>query len=124
MQIDISKLSETVMGDIEEIARAEIAKVEDVLEVMANETCTQIKADSPAGGKYRDGWTIRKENQYGTRYVIVFNQKEPSLTHIFEDGTTDRYTKYGYYRGRITAKPHIRPAFYRAVERHNKELGG
>ena len=45
MQIDISKLSETVMGDIEEIARAEIAKVEDVLEVMANETCTQIKAD-------------------------------------------------------------------------------
>lgn len=124
MEIDISKLAETVMGDIEEIAQAEISKVEDVLDAMADETCTQIKMDSPAGGKYRDGWTIRKENKYGTRYRVIYNRKEPELTSIFEDGTVDRYTKSGQYRGRIEAKPHIRPAFYKAVERHKKELGG
>lgn len=64
MQIDISKFSETVMGDIEEIARAEIAKVEDVLEVMANETCTQIKADSPglAENTETDGRSEKKIN--------------------------------------------------------------
>lgn len=124
MQIDISKLAETVMGDIEEIAQAEISKVEDVLDAMAGETCAQIKMDSPAGGKYRDGWTIRKENKYGTRYRVIYNRKEPELTSIFEDGTVDRYTKSGQYRGRIEAKPHIRPAFYKAVERHKKELGG
>lgn len=124
MEIDISKLAETVMSDIEEIARAEMARVEDVIDTMADETCAQIKADSPAGGKYRSGWTIREENKYGTRYKVVYNQKEPTLTHIFEDGTTDRYTKYGYHRGRITAKPHIRPAFLQVVERHKKDLGG
>ena len=124
MQIDISKLAETVMGDIEEIAQAEISKVEDVLDAMAGETCAQINMDSPAGGKYRDGWTIRKENKYGTRYRVIYNRKEPELTSIFEDGTVDRYTKSGQYRGRIEAKPHIRPAFYKAVERHKKELGG
>ena len=124
MQIDISKLAETVMGDIEEIAQAEISKVEDVLDAMAGETCAQIKMDSPAGGKYRDGWTIRKENKYGTRSRVIYNRKEPELTSIFEDGTVDRYTKSGQYRGRIEAKPHIRPAFYKAVERHKKELGG
>lgn len=124
MEIDISKLAETVMGDIEEIAQAEISKVEDVLDTMADETCAQIKMDSPAGGKYRDGWTIRKENKYGTRYRVIYNRKEPELTSIFEDGTVDRYTKSGQYRGRIEAKPHIRPAFYKAVERHKKELGG
>ena len=124
MQIDISKLAETAMGDIEEIAQAEISKVEDVLDAMAGETCAQIKMDSPAGGKYRDGWTIRKENKYGTRYRVIYNRKEPELTSIFEDGTVDRYTKSGQYRGRIEAKPHIRPAFYKAVERHKKELGG
>ena len=124
MQIDISKLAETVMGDIEEIAQAEISKVEDVLDAMAGETCAQIKMDSPAGGKYRDGWTIRKENKYGTRYRVIYNRKKPELTAIFEDGTVDRYTKSGQYRGRIEAKPHIRPAFYKAVERHKKELGG
>lgn len=124
MEIDISKLAEAIMSDIEEIANAELSRVEDVLDTMADETCAQIKADSPAGGKYRTGWAIRKENQYGTRYRVIYNQKERSLTYIFEEGTTERYTKYGYYRGRIIAKPHIRPAFYRVVERHKKELGG
>lgn len=124
MEIDISKLAETVMGDIEDIARAELARVEDVLDTMADETLDQIKMDSPAGGKYRSGWTIRNETKYGTRYRVVYNKKEPTLTHIFEDGTEERYTKYGYYRGKIVAKPHIRPAFYRVVERHKKELGG
>lgn len=124
MEIDISKLAEAIMSDIEEIANAELSRVEDVLDTMADETCAQIKADSPAGGKYRTRWAIRKENQYGTRYRVIYNQKEPSLTYIFEEGTTERYTKYGYYRGRIIAKPHIRPAFYRVVERHKNELGG
>lgn len=80
MEIDISKLAETVMSDIEEIARAEMARVEDVIDTMADETCAQIKADSPAGGKYRSGWAIRKENKYGTRYRVVYNRKEPELT--------------------------------------------
>ena len=64
------------MSDIEEIARAEMARVEDVIDTMADETCAQIKADSPAGGKYRSGWAIRKENKYGTRYRAV------SYTHL------------------------------------------
>lgn len=124
MEINISKLAETVMGDIEEIAKAELSTVEDVLDAMADETYAQIKSDSPAGGDYKNGWAIRKENQYGTRYRVIYNRKEPSLTYIFEEGTADRYTKYGYYRGRIIAKPHIRPAFYRVVEKHKKDLGG
>lgn len=122
MEIDISKLAETVMSDIEEIARAEMARVEDVIDTMADETCAQIKADSPAGGKYRSGWAIRKENKYGTRYRVVYNRKEPELTTIFEDGTADRHTKSGQFRGKIVGKPHIRPAFLRVVERHKKDL--
>lgn len=124
MEIDISKLAETVMSDIEEIARAEMARVEDVIDTMADETCAQIKADSPAGGKYRSGWAIRKENKYGTRYRVVYNRKEPELTTIFEDGTADRHTKSGQFRGKIVGKPHIRSAFLRVVERHKKDLGG
>ena len=124
MEIDISKLAETVMSDIEEIARAEMARVEDVIDTMADETCAQIKADSPAGGKYRSGWAIRKENKYGTRYRVVYNRKEPELTTIFEDGTADRHTKSGQFRGKIVGKPHIRPAFLLVVERHKKDLGG
>lgn len=124
MEIDISKLAETVMSDIEEIARAEMARVEDVIDTMADKTCAQIKADSPAGGKYRSGWAIRKENKYGTRYRVVYNRKEPELTTIFEDGTADRHTKSGQFRGKIVGNPHIRPAFLRVVERHKKDLGG
>lgn len=111
MEIDISKLAETVMSDIEEIARAEMARVEDVIDTMADETCAQIKADSPAGGKYRSGWAIRKENKYGTRYRVVYNRKEPELTTIFEDGTADRHTKSGQFRGKIVGKPHIPSGF-------------
>ena len=68
--------------------------------------------------------TVSYTHLYGTRYRVIYNRKEPELTSIFEDGTVDRYTKSGQYRGRIEAKPHIRPAFYKAVERHKKELGG
>lgn len=124
MEIDVSKLAETIMDDITAIAEAEQLRVEDVLDTMADETCEQIRSDSPAGGKYRSGWTIRKETQYGTRYRVVYNRKRPELTTIFEDGTADRNTKSGQSRGRIIGKPHIRPAFLRIVERHKKELGG
>ena len=114
MEIDISKLAETVMSDIEEIARAEMARVEDVIDTMADETCAQIKADSPAGGKYRSGWAIRKENKYGTRYRVVYNRKEPELTTIFEDGTADRHNcrkaayPSGFSAGRRTAQKRFR----------------
>ena len=124
MEIDISKLAETVMSDIEEIARAEMARVEDVIDTMADETCAQIKADSPAGGNIDpDGPSGRKTNM-GPDTGVVYNRKEPELTTIFEDGTADRHTKSGQFRGKIVGKPHIRPAFLRVVERHKKDLGG
>lgn len=124
MEVDIAKLAETVMSDIEEIAAAEKKDKEAVIDMLAEETCQDIKDNSPAGGNYKRGWKIRRETKYGIRYVVVYNAKKPELTPIFEDGTGPRKTNSGLNRGEIKKHPHIRPAFYRALERHKKDLGG
>ena len=124
MKIDIGKLAESVMADIEDIAAKEKKDKESVIDILAEEACQDIQANSPTGGRYKSGWKIRRETQYGIRYVVVYNAKEPELTAIFEDGTGQRTTTSGLNRGRIKKHPHIRPAFYRALERHKKDLGG
>ena len=62
MEIDISKLAKTVMSDIEEIARAEMARVEDVIDTMAKHARRSRPTARPEGNIDPDGRSGRKTN--------------------------------------------------------------
>lgn len=58
---------------------------------------------------------IEKNEQKFTKTVLIgpryYGSFRGQLAHTFEYGTAPRYTKDGYYRGYIVARPFMRPAF-------------
>jgi HK97 gp10 family phage protein len=58
---------------------------------------------------------IEKNEAKFTKTVLIgpryYGSYKGQLAHTFEYGTAPRYTKDGKYRGHITARPFMRPAF-------------
>ena len=127
MEIDFS----SVMDDIRRIAQAEQKDAEQLVEEMAREACRKVVKKSPVRrspypgerktipGQYQKGWTVEKERRYGSSVFVVKNDKEPSLTHILEDGTDERETRSGERRGRVRKHPHIRAAYDETVAEYD-----
>ena len=131
MEIDFS----AVMDDIRRIAEREQRNAEELVEEMADAACKKVVQKSPVklteyGGKrkkrmpgsYKKGWKVEKELRYGSQLFVVKNDKEPSLTHILENGTDERETKAGEYRGSVRKRPHIRAAFDETVAEYDAKI--
>lgn len=76
---------------------------------ITKELVQDIKRNSPVGarnGRYRDGWTYKKDGQ---RYII-HNKTDYQLTHLLEKG----HARVGG-GPRVPGRAHIRPAEHNAI---------
>ena len=81
---------------------------------VSKKTAQNLKSTSPKGptGKYAKGWTVSNIN--GKK--VVHNKTDYRLTHLLE---------YGHAKvngGRVSGKPHIRPAEEQAISDFNEAV--
>lgn len=69
------------------------------LEKIVNDTVQNLQRSSPKRGenKYAKGWTKEKINGV----YIVYNENQPKLTHLLENGHLSRNASW------VKARPHI-----------------
>lgn len=122
MSIDVNKLAEAVMKELETYdARATVA-AKQAVEKVAEDCRRDIMASAPQeSGKYAKSW--KKKLAYSSaneiRYTIYSTKYQ--LTHLLEYGH-EKWLWGEYTGGRVSGKPHIRPAEARAEESLIKEL--
>lgn len=95
-------------------------ELKELQEKIVNELTTEIQNKSPRGktGNYSKGWTNRKEGPLKTR---VFNNGDNAgIAHLLENGHISR-NQHGTY-GRVSPRPHIRPAYNRAEKKYLKGI--
>ena len=132
-------MTKSLLDQYEELLKQYKKEVEDVIEEAADEasdyTLKLVKKRSPytpanmrdpwRKGKthYRTGWKITFESMGGLvgRFVI-HNAKEPTLTHLLENGHA--VTPGWQYRfgKRVEGKPHIKPSEKDGAEYYHKLL--
>lgn len=95
--------------------------VDDAAKEAAETTARQLHANSPkrakgkGKGSYARGWKVKKRNQGNLVSYVVYNGKNPGLTHVLEKGHVAR-NQYGSF-GRVRAIPHIGPAAEAGIQR-------
>jgi len=100
-------VSEAVEREVHETAQA-------VLQEVATSSAWVDKS-----GKYRKGWTPKKERGEGWIRITIYNRLKPGLVHLLEKGHAKRSG------GRVAARPHLVPAYdahVPAMEARIKEI--
>lgn len=109
--IELSKI-------IEEYTEEVSIAIEEEIDKTAKELKEEIQATSPKKtGKYSKGFAIKKEGSRGTASRIIYNKSKPGLVHLLELGHAKRGGK-----GRVAARPHLRPAYDKIVPKMEKEI--
>ena len=112
---NLSVVLEKMLSEYTDEVRRGVKK--DVHDV-AIECRDEIKKKSPVDtGKYRAGWATRTafESLYDIR-MEVYNRSKPELTHLLENG----HAKVN--GGRVSGRPHIRPADEHAEEELDRRV--
>ena len=111
----------TVMKLLEEAGKSlEYEKVKQIIRKESLGIIIDARANAPTEDIRKAFWFIeRKEEKFPTTVLIgprYYGGFRGQLSHTFEYGTAQRYTKDRQYRGYIKAVPFIRPAYdkYRA----------
>lgn len=103
---EISKALQTYTSEVTE-------GLEEAKTKVSKNAVKQLKSTSPKNtGKYAKGWRVKK---VGTAQVI-YNATRGSLTHLLEKG----HAKVN--GGRVSGKPHIRPAEQVAIKEYISEV--
>lgn len=112
---NLSVVLEKMLGEYAESVRQGVKK--DVHDV-AVQCRDEIKAKSPVDtGKYRAGWATRTAfESFDDIRMEVYNRSKPELTHLLENG----HAKVN--GGRVSGRPHIRPAEQHAVEELDRRV--
>ena len=101
-----------------------MSKLEDKLNPIIEKNAIKLSADirTNAGtfkgsGKYAGGWTYKRN---GKKTAIVYNETQPSLAHLLENGhvIANQHGTYGYYKG----KKHIGPAVTDSAKEFKKSV--
>ena len=132
-------MAKTLLDQYEELLKEYKKEVEDVIEDCAQEaseyTLKMVKEKSPRTppasrdpwrkGKthYRTGWKVDFENLGGLigRFVI-HNAKEPTLTHLLENGHAVAPGWQYRFGKRVDGKPHIKPSEEAGAKYYHKLL--
>jgi len=71
-----------------------------------------VVARSPGHGEYAQGWTVRNKRTNHTIETVVYNKKQPGLTHLLERTHVIRnaYGSYGRTYEGHGQHPHIEKA--------------
>ena len=84
---------------------------------VAQDTASDLRSNNPRRtGGYAQGWSA-KSTRDGW---VTYNKDHYQLTHLLENGHV--LVSYGKTRGRVPAKPHIRPVADRRIEEYMEKL--
>lgn len=116
-----------IMRDmLEEYGDEVKAKATETLQKMGPEIALQVKDKSrqfKGTGTYADGWTSKTEvDNKGTVKEIVYNAKQPTLTHLLEYGHRGYPLKNGGRTRDVKGRPHIAPVYKQAIEDAVKQI--
>lgn len=109
------ELSQIVSDYTAEVTNA----IEEEIENTAKLVLDDIKASTAwtdRTGDYRKGFAIKKDNKQGETVRTIYNRRKPALTHLLEMG---HGLKGG---GRVSARPHLRPAYDKHVPDMEKRI--
>ena len=105
---------------VEEVAKATLESAKESAELTAKTLKnTSPKRKGRGGGKYANGWKVKKQALGVNTSYVVYNGKYPGLTHLLEHGHVSA-NQYGTF-GRARAIPHIGRAADAGIQRF--ELG-
>ncbi len=104
-----------------EVERAAVAAAKESAEL----TARTLKNTSPVqrgkgGGKYKNGWKVKRLEKGTLISYVVYNGRRPELTHLLENGHLAR-NQYGSW-GRVRAIKHIAPAADAGIQRFDLSL--
>lgn len=107
--LKLENLADYLQGECEAITK----QMEQELKESAEELKEQIKADSPIDTeRYREGWTVTKQQSPGNVSYIVRNKTSYQLTHLLEDGHDNPLTGK-----RTEGIPHIKDNADKAIRK-------
>lgn len=99
------------------VMRAVEESAKEAAETTARELqrTSPVKAKGKGKGQYRRGWKVKRLKSGTLVSYVVYNGKNPGLTHLLEHGHVTR-NQYGQW-GRVRAIPHIGPAADAGIQR-------
>lgn len=119
MAINIGKLANEVMKQLDDYGIAVGLEVEKISKEVAQDTMKRLNRTSPKlTGDYAASWTYGVGDKKRTRHSMVVHAENPeyTLTHLLENGHQKRDG------GRTEPIEHIAPAEKMAAEELEKEL--
>ena len=117
--ININKLAAEIAEGLAEYSQDVVEKVNVSSEKVGKAAVKKLKQTSPKKtGKYAKSWTMKTEPEVGQPHKRIVHVKAPHyrLAHLLE---------YGHARvggGRVSGKPHIRPAEEEVIREFAREL--
>ncbi len=119
MQIDLADEINIALKDYTDDV---IKATNEAIEEVASEAVDELKSAGgfkDITGKYRKGWTKKKDGgSLGTENMVVYN-KVHQLTHLLEKGHAKRGGN-----GRVRAFPHIAPVEEELPDKFQRKLEG
>lgn len=104
------------MGDVK-VNKLQFDLTESIKKINQNAGNMMVKEtrkNSPdRTGKYKSGWTFKQEENND---VVIYNEKQPTLTHLIELGHKTKN------KGFVPPNEHIRPAYNVTKEIYLEEL--
>ncbi len=117
--INPEELGLEIANAIADYAEDVVVAIEEEIDDTAEKVKEEIQSSAAwkdISGKYRKGWTIKKENRKGETVRIIYNKNKPGLVHLLEFG----HAKVG--GGRVAARPHLQPAYDKYAPQMEKNI--
>ncbi len=117
-KVDIEHLSDEVMKGLKEYAKLSTDSMKAAVKKAGNEVKSDISQNAPKRtGRYAKSWTVKKTKETSDSLeLVVHSPTRYRIAHLLEFG----HAKRG--GGRVSGKPHIKPAEEKAIENLEKEI--
>lgn len=98
LTVQIQAVLNAVNDDIRDAVKRNVDSV-------AKEAVQKLRDSSPKKtGDYASGWSLKRQ---GEADAVIYNRKQPGLTHLLENGHVIKNKKGTF--GRVSGKKHIKP---------------
>ena len=115
--VSIDQLANEITAAIREYTEDVTAGIEKELDSATKQMVKEIASGSPRDkGEYANGWARKKISSGGEIRYVIYNKRRGSIAHLLEFG----HAKRG--GGRVSGKPHIRPAYDRDVPEMERRI--
>lgn len=116
--VEMRELLDDYVVEVEQAAKEAAKEAAEVTVKTLKQTSPRRKSGK-GKGQYASGWKVKKVERGPLVSYVVYNGKNPGLTHLLENGHVSS-NQYGTF-GRVRAIKHIAPAADAGIQRF--ELG-